>query len=127
MIREYTDNDYEMVCDWLQAKDIPRPDKNFFSSIGCVADNAAVGFLFTTNSKICYLDNIAANPNVSSHLRSEAINKVICELQNKAKELGFEFAIVLADLPAMKSRFLSHGFTAFKNMTVFNRRFSCLG
>ena len=93
-------SDYEMLKEWWRFWRFPIPpivtlpqedDENFSGVIACENNkNIACGFLYKTNSALCWLEYIVTNPNTSSEERNLGIKTVIEQLSIKAKELGYE-------------------------------------
>ena len=93
-------SDYEMLQEWWKFWRFPSPpivtlpqeDDEYFS--GVIAYNnekeIASGFLYKTNSAICWLEYIVTNPKTTSEERDLGIKKVIEVLSNMAKELGYK-------------------------------------
>lgn len=131
MTRAYKSSDYPMLCKWLSRHEIADPDPTFFSDTGLVVDERAVGFLFTTNSKTCYIDHVVADPECPKEEKDKALNDLICALQDIARHRGFKMITVLARIQAMHKRFTSHGFNAFGVFTLYYKTFKkdnvCLG
>ena len=93
-------SDYEMLQEWWKfwrftsppIITLPQEDNEYFS--GVIAYNnekeIASGFLYKTNSAICWLEYIVTNPKTTSEERNLGIKTVIEQLSIKAKELGYE-------------------------------------
>ena len=93
-------SDYEMLQEWWKVWRFPTPpfitlpqeDDENFSGYFAVEDgiDIACGFLYKTNSALCWVEYIVANPNIKSEERNLGIKTVIEQLSIKAKELGYE-------------------------------------
>jgi len=130
MIRNYSHADYSMLCAWLAHHGIANPDPNFFSDTGIVVDEKAIGFLFTTNSKSCYIDHVAASPHAKKEERDVALDGLFETLEGMARVRGFEVITGLARIRAMTERFTNHNFLPFNTYTLFYKKLggdSCLG
>lgn len=110
---------YEMLKTWLTVRSMPTPEKDMFSDLGFCVDNTAIGFLFLTNSKQAYIDNIAANPEKSVNQRDRCINALINTLEAAARENGYKVVSVLANIPTMKKRFAWRGFRKHDDYSLF--------
>jgi hypothetical protein len=96
-IAEHTD--YETLKNWwgfwrFPAPSIPSlPQYKQGSFNGLIASHngkdLAAGFLYETNSAMCWIEYIVTNPKTSSEEREEAILKVLEELSSSARELGY--------------------------------------
>ena len=52
--------------------------------------DVACGFLYKTNSSVCWIEYIVANPNIKlEEVRHEGVKFVLNKLFNVAKELGY--------------------------------------
>ena len=106
-VREYKDSDYEQLVRWQEARQETMFDKALLSDIGFIVDDYAAGFLYTTNSKVCYIEGLLANPLKD---RNRALDAVIKKLTSKAKELGFTTIVGITSLPAVSIRAEKHNF-----------------
>lgn len=98
-IRIAKHTDYETLKDWwgfwrFPAPSIPSlPQYEQGSFNGLIASHngkdLAAGFLYETNSAMCWIEYIVTNPKTSSEEREEAILKVLEELSSSARELGY--------------------------------------
>lgn len=123
MIRAYTQADYPMLVKWLHQHEEPIPDADFFSDIGIVSNEKAIGFLFTTNSKSCYIDHVVADRECEPEEKDRALNELVSALQDIARHRGCRMITVLARIQAMHKRFTSHGFTPFGVFTLYYKIF----
>jgi hypothetical protein len=112
---------YELVCKWLSSRGMPRPDPRYLSDIGLVVDDVAIGFLYTTNSELCYIDCFVADPDACEFKRSEALDILLREIEGLALDLGFSMAQAFSALPAMCKRVLDHGYKSHGSHTIFNK------
>lgn len=110
---------YDMLKSWLSSRGVDIPEKKMFSDHGYCVDNTAIGFIFFTNSKQAYIDNIAANPEKTEQQRDKCINALINTLETAAKENGYEMISVLANIPTMKKRFAWRGFRKHNDYSLF--------
>ena len=93
-------SDYEMLQEWWKVWrftsppiiTLPQEDNEYFSGVIAYENNKdiACGFLYKTNSALCWLEYIVTNPNTTSEERNLGIKTVIEQLSIKAKELGYE-------------------------------------
>lgn len=93
-------SDYEMLQEWWKVWrftsppiiTLPQEDSEHFSGYFAVENgvDVACGFLFKTNSTVCWIEYIVANPNIKSEeVRHEGVKLVLNKLFNVAKELGY--------------------------------------
>ena len=98
-IRIAKHTDYETLKDWWgfwrfpspSIPSLPQYEQGSFN--GLIASHngkdLAAGFLYETNSAMCWIEYIVTNPKTSSEEREEAILKVLEELSSSARELGY--------------------------------------
>jgi len=110
---------YDLLKSWLAARGVEIPEKRMFSDYGFCVDNTAIGFIFFTNSKQAYIDNIAASPDKTENQRDKSLNVLINALELAAKENGYEMVSVLANIPSMKKRFAWRGFRKLNDYSLF--------
>lgn len=89
-IRDYNQGDYLQIFEWGLRHNIGALSKNSLPATGLIIDGIAVGFLYQTDSDICYLENLISNPDSNKEERLEAVNLIINGLIEKAKELKFK-------------------------------------
>lgn len=95
---------YERVKEWLWAKGMRMPEKCLFSDLGFMVDGIAVGFLYLSNSRQAFIDQIAADPTASEKDRDAALRFLFKSLEGMAKECGCVLVKILSDLPKMQRR-----------------------
>jgi hypothetical protein len=115
------DTHYSTLCTWLADKAIPKPNPAFLSSIGLVIDHCAIGFLFMTNSKLCIIDCISADPKISKERRSQALNYLLKTLEEIASEQGYKIVQMWTALPKMKDRLISLDYIDRGPHTIFTK------
>lgn len=111
---------------WLGKHGISVPDRRLFSDLGFVVDNAALGFLFLTNSKQAYIDHVAANPDVPVEKRDLALTELFEKLESLAREKGVLLVTALASLPTMKRRFEGRGYKVHGTHGMFSLYYKTL-
>jgi hypothetical protein len=96
-VRMLEDSDYEILCDWWAFWKFPAPPKDHLPGQGTCGlmttkdgINICAGFLFFTNSKICWLEFIVSSNTYKEKDRPEAIQTVITELTDLARRKGFK-------------------------------------
>lgn len=94
VIRNFKDEDYEMICSWWNRADMPSPSK------GLVPNESTFIFeleskpvlsiaVYFTNTEMAYLENFIANPDFKSPVRKQASKLIVDHAMCFAKGLGF--------------------------------------
>jgi RimJ/RimL family protein N-acetyltransferase len=105
-VRILNSSDYdEILVGWWKDWGFTPPSKDFLpdnGAGGCMITDGdefvCAGFLYSTNSKIAWVDWIISNKNYRKKPeRSEAISLLVLTLTNIAKNLGNKYAYSLMD------------------------------
>jgi hypothetical protein len=117
-IRIAKHSDYKILEEWWSfwrfpapsQESLPQLDENLFNGIIASKDNKdiASGFLYKTNSNMCWIEFIVTNPKTTSEERNEGVLKVLEELSSVAKRLGFSIV-----------------FSSIKNQNLINKYIDC--
>jgi hypothetical protein len=112
-VREFIhegDGDYDMIAKWHGEWEKECPPKDLLSSCGFIVEECVAGFLYSTDSKVCFLDCFISDPHVTKAERDEALDVLVAVLVDHAK--GLENKVVIANSinGNIKSRALKHGF-----------------
>ena len=78
----------DKIAHWGKKYQFPFPSEDFIPDLGCIVNDAACGFLYLTNSKLCLIEWIFANPEKTAEERKEALDGVIHFLTQLALGLG---------------------------------------
>ncbi len=96
-IRTIDNEDYSELLRWWSAWRFPAPPQDCLPNNGtggimvCKNSvNIVAGFLYFTNSKLCWMEFIVSNPKYKEDDRKEAIRFLIDELGHIAKSRGFK-------------------------------------
>ena len=92
-------SDYETLKKWWEYWRFPAPsfyslpqeDEENFCGVIAYSDEKEIasGFLYKTNSTLCWVEYIVTNPMTSKEERSEGIQKVLNSLSELAIEFGY--------------------------------------
>lgn len=88
MIRDYIEDNYATLCKWWEAQKFPAPHNSILPATGYIANEAAAGFLYITNSPLCWLEWVVVNPEAEKKVRNESINEVIEYVCDRAAFCG---------------------------------------
>lgn len=117
-IRTAKHSDYKTLVEWWSFWRFPAPsqgslphyNEDSFNGVIVSKDNKdiASGFLYETNSNMCWIEFIVTNPKTTSEERNEGVLKVLEELSSVAKRLGFSIV-----------------FSSIKNQNLINKYIDC--
>lgn len=112
--------DYEMLKGWWSFWRFPAPPIPFLpryeedSFNGLIISNngkdLAAGFLYETNSKMCWLEYIVTNPDTKAEERDDAIAVLLNELSVSAKHLGYDVIFSSIKSESLISKYVKSGF-----------------
>ena len=93
MVRDLNEKDYDILTGWWKWWRWSIPEKDFLpgnatSGLMIEKNNIPIvaGFIYTSNSSLCYLDWIISNPKYREKDRKQAIELLISEAENKMKK-----------------------------------------
>lgn len=121
--RYFTALDYPMISTWWAARQWPSLPIEMLPKNGFVVDNYCAGFLYSTDSQICWMEFLVSNPATDSKARNEAMNLLIATLLGRAKDLGFSIIFTSVIDEKLKNRYQTHDFIVTETgMTNLIRR-----
>jgi hypothetical protein len=89
--RRFEPKDFDQVNAWAKEWGSSyEPDQ--LPAIGYIVDGIAAYFLYQTDSKCCWLENLIAKKDIEYHVRDKALSLIIDEILDEAKRLGFKVA-----------------------------------
>jgi hypothetical protein len=114
-------SDYDKLKEWwnfwrFPAPDIcalPKYDNETTTGIMVSKDGVDVcaGFLYETNSAICWVEFIVSNPYVSKEDRGECLDELIQKFTIEAQSLGFGVIFSSIKHPSLLKRYVKAGYT----------------
>lgn len=88
------EEDYQELLTWWKWHRFPAPAIEMLPNSGVMISkkeiNICAGYIYFTNSSICWVEFIVSNPNYRESDRKEAIKEVIQQLTSIAKDNGFK-------------------------------------
>lgn len=113
--RIYTQNDAPLISGWWELIHRTEYPLDAISSIGLIVEMDGIpsscGFLYETNSKICFSDFVIVNPALPKKHRDLAINALTDGLVLLSKERGFKYIFANVRINKLIKRLLCRGFT----------------
>lgn len=105
---------YEIVSHWWREHEWPVIPLEMLSTTGFVAlvNGAPIcaGWLYSTDSKICWLEYLISNPHSASYDRSTALDALVDELAYTAKNMGFSAIFTSTNHKGLIERYKHHDF-----------------
>jgi hypothetical protein len=99
------DQDYQQINKWLIDHKSFGIDKDLLSDFGFMISDAqkdiVAGFLYKTNSKVCYIENFISNPNTEKQERRQGIRVLFETIINAAKTEGYKLILTFAELNSL--------------------------
>jgi hypothetical protein len=117
-VRYLTEIDYDILCGWWKWHRFPAPPKDFLPENGLGGFmvtfdeiNVVSGFIYFTNSKICWSEFIVSNNEFKDkEKRKEAIKILINEINTIAKEKGCKYIYTVVKNQNLKKTYQEMGF-----------------
>lgn len=83
-------------------------------------EKVAMGFLYLTDSLICWMENIVSNKNADKASRSNGVDLLISQITSLAKEKGYNVVMTSINHKGLMTRLDKNGFIKTDaNMTNF--------
>lgn len=117
--RQTTPEDYPMLVEWWKYYKFPAPAIEFLPDGGncglMVTDQygreLCAGFIYETNSAVCWMELIVANPDMKDKgKRKEALCYLIENLAHLAKEWEYKWIFTSVSHPSLMERYKDCGF-----------------
>lgn len=122
MTRRYTKEDFSQVKEWGE-KWGSTYDSDLFPETGFIWPGVAAYFLYKTDSKVCYLENMVRNPDMPKELTDLALQSIITHILKEARDLGFKVAYATTASDAVIDRALKHNAEATRGQTLLALKF----
>lgn len=117
-IRRFQESDYKTICSWWKEHEWPLIPLSFLPKTGIIVDDCAAGFLYSTDSGLCWLEFVVVDKNSDKEKRRKALDVLILEASALAKTMGFSAMFSSLSHDGLINRYKKHGFQVTdKNMT----------
>lgn len=118
----YTKAEYAAIAALFTSNNFPPIPQNALPDDGIMVYEdtqlIAAGFLYTTNSSLCWLEWVTTNPTASPEARNRALNMLLEKLSQRAKALGFTHIFSSLQDKGLINRYQKAGFNCTDtNMT----------
>lgn len=118
-MRRFIVEDIAQVNSWYRARAMPTVSEHLFPDIGMIVDGIGAGFIYQTDSSMCFLDGYISNPETTREERAEAFDKISHALILTAKEYGFSQILAYTKNSEIRKRCERFGFTARGEHTLY--------
>lgn len=117
--RQTTQEDYDTLVEWWNYYKFPPPALEFLPDEGTCGlmvmdqdgNEICAGFLYETNSKVCWMELIVANPEVKDKkVRKDALEYLIDNLAYLAQDWGYGWIFTSVSHPSLTERYKECGF-----------------
>lgn len=107
--------DYDKLCDWWKFWRFTPPSIEMLPRTGVIVNNdgvdVACGFLYLTDSKMCWIEFVVSNPLVKDKkVRSECIDSLLNQLCGVAKELEYKIVFASIKNENLANKYIANGF-----------------
>ncbi len=118
--RMLEESDYPTLLKWWKKYDFAAPAKEFLPDNGTCGimledqwgKQLCAGFIYFTNSKVCWMEFIVANPEFRGReKRNDALNQLIEYLSQFAEEEGARWIFTSVRHEGLAERYAECGFT----------------
>lgn len=108
IVRRFEPKDFEALKNWGSQWGA-NYEEHQFPKTGFIVDGIAAFFLYSSDSSVCWLENLVANKSADKTQKKEALNLLITAAFAEAKRLGFKVAYAASDLMVMAQHANNHG------------------
>ena len=123
LVRDFdNDKDLELINTWLKARSQRALNKSELPKVGMIFENVLAGFLYQTDSDMCFIENFVSNPKAKRKSVSSAIDFMTAHFVIKAKELGKPKVFVFTKKRSILNRAKELGF----NVSASNYNFASM-
>lgn len=91
------------VEDWCKGWNIDF-DPSLLPTTGRIISGKAAVFLYKTDSKVCFLENLIRNPGLSQEDTASAVQSCLLDIEEDAKAMGMKLIVCSSDIPSVIKR-----------------------
>lgn len=96
-VRLYKPEDFPAVSSWAKAWEI-NVSEDLLPHTGFIVPDVAAFFIYETDSKVCYFENLICNPSASREQRESAFSGLTQAVIQEAKSRGFKVAYACTNI-----------------------------
>jgi hypothetical protein len=120
-VRRYELSDFAQVSEWALDGYNTDYTEEQFPKTGFIVDGIAAYFLYSTDSSVCFLENMISNKKADPMERHLALNLIVEAILKEAASLGFKVAYGTTDIPAVIYRATTWGAIATPKQTLLTK------
>lgn len=109
MIRPFKKEDISTINEWEMGWELNTSSIDHYPETGFIVEGVCAGFLYKTDSSICFIDGYISNPKSDKKERKKALDLITRALLWSAKE-NFSTCVVYTQNPSIRNRFLDNDF-----------------
>ena len=118
-VRVFREEDIDEVNDWFEDRGEAGIALPVLSRTGLIVPGVACGFLYATDSRICFLDFYITNPLAAKGLRHGALKEITRQLLETAKERGYLLVMGASSHKVIQGLCEQFGFTHQGSQEVY--------
>jgi hypothetical protein len=88
-MRRVIKEDYPTINKWYLARGMMPLSEHLYPDIGFIVENIGAGFLYQTDSALCFIDGYISSPSSDKEERRVAFDKITTAIVRTAKDHGF--------------------------------------
>lgn len=120
--RRYEPSDFEQIKAWAKEGWNRDYEADQFPKTGFIVDGLAAYFLYSTDSSVCFLENLISNKSADQNQRREAVDLVTKAIIKEAQDLGFKVAYATTGIPLVVVRAMMAGAQAIPKQTLLIKK-----
>lgn len=82
----------------------------FFPTVGQIVPGIAAGFLYQTDCKVSFIENLISNPKSAQFERNQALDLIVTAILKESDALGFYVVMGFTQVPGVVRRAVKLGF-----------------
>lgn len=118
--RRYQPVDFVQIAHWAEGWNTTYTEAQF-PKVGFIVDGYAAYFLYSTDSSVCFLENLISNRHADHLKRKKAIELVCDAVLKEAAGLGFKVAYATTSIPEVIVRAINLGATVESKQTLLTK------
>ncbi len=121
IVRAYEPKDFAQISHWAKTHWDTDYSEDQFPKTGFIVDDVAAFFMYTTDSTVCFLENMVSNREACPVTRDRAIELLILKAFDHARAHGFKVAYAVTDNPKVIVRASIHNCTFKPKQTLITK------